>query len=165
MIKKIIMVSALVLISLSANANEEKRINNNIINKIANDVRTYKIEQPDLALPQKEIKHSFDVHNERGIKNILRFISMNVNSGVNPEHLKLAAVFHGSSASLLKNNKLDKNVALLIDSGIVDVYVCGQTILGSKMTKSELDDRVIFSLSAMNAHTYLQGIGYSLNPF
>ncbi len=156
--KKTILLSFLMCSAMNVYANEYV--------DITSKVRTHHIPQEDLdlAIPN-ELKHSFDIDNEKQFYTVLRFLDMHLEAGVKPENLKTSIVIHGHVVSKLGKEIGNKHLQTLIDSKMVDIYVCGQSLSNKKLDKKFLHPDIKLSLSAMTAHHYLQKQGYTYNPF
>lgn len=145
-------------------ANDKQKAN---IDILKNGVNTYQFSSNELDVPiPYNIKHSFDVEKAAQFNNALRYIDMHLEAGVKPQNIKVSIVIHGNAVNtVIKNQKDDKVLNVLMNSGLVDVYICGQTLTKRGYKKEDLKKGVKLSLSAMTAHHYLQQKGYSYNPF
>ena len=136
----------------------------------------------DLPLPPNlDYKVAFDVKSgspgerSNGMDGAARFMNMLAASGVPASRIHPAVVIHNKALWDVTNdaryskeygvaNPSADLVRQLIAKG-VPIYVCGQTLAWSNVSKSDLLPGVKVALSAMNAHAILQHQGYSLNPF
>ena len=138
----------------------------------------------DLALPKgTKFKIAFDVAAKaapgglsRQIETAARTLNMHVAAGVPQKDVQIVVIVHGPGAmDLLKpeiyaarnDGKANGSLAAvqkLLGKG-VEIYLCGQTAMGQKITKADLIPGVKMSLSAITAHAVYQQRGYTLNPF
>ena len=140
--------------------------------------------ESDLALPKgAKFKIAFDLHSRaepgalsRQIETAARTLNMHVAAGVPQKDVQIVLIAHGPAAQDLlnpesyakradgkANGSLDA-VKKLLGAG-VEIYLCGQTAMGQKITKADLIPGVKMSLSAITAHAVYQQRGYTLNPF
>lgn len=138
----------------------------------------------DLPLPKgTAFKIAFDLHTRaepgtlsRQIETAARTINMHVAAGVPKDKVQVVLIAHGPAAQDLlapeayaartggkTNGSLDA-VKKLLGVG-VEIYLCGQTAAGQKISKADLIPGVKMSLSAITAHAVYQQRGYTLNPF
>lgn len=134
------------------------------VERLRKTINTEQVTKLDIKI-ENEIKHSFDVDKESDFYTALRFIDMNLEAGVKPKDLKVALVVHGKAIKEILKSTKNENVELLLNSGIAEIIICGQTMTKKNIESSDLKDGVLVALSAMNAHHYLQQKGYSYNPF
>ena len=117
-------------------------------------------------------RHSFDVSRpaddgalNRSLESAARFINMHVRAGVDPDHIELAIVVHGSAVRDVASGSSSTGlVAALVDFG-VDIVVCGQSAAYYEVGTDDLLPGVDMAVSAMTMHALLQQQGYTLNPF
>jgi intracellular sulfur oxidation DsrE/DsrF family protein len=141
-----------------------------------------KVNQQLILDTKQQLKVVFDI-SESGkdgavngkINTLARFLNMHVANGFKAENIHLALVVHGGAVNDVLNNgafqiKHSKNNPnrmllnqLLLNN--VQVFVCGQSAAYYDVSNSDLHKGVRMALSAMTAHHYLNGQGYSLNPF
>jgi intracellular sulfur oxidation DsrE/DsrF family protein len=140
--------------------------------------------ESDLALPRgAKFRIAFDLHTRadpgalsRQIETAARTLNMHVAAGVPRQDVQIVMIAHGPAAQdLLKpeayaartggkaNASLDA-VKKLLGAG-VEIYLCGQTAMGQKISKADLIPGVKMALSAITAHAVYQQRGYTLNPF
>ena len=137
---------------------------------------------PDLALPANlDFKVVFDVkagvpgEKNNNLDSVARFMNMLGASGVPASRIHPAVVIHNKALwdvttdarYTAQHGVANPNTDLvrqLVAKG-VPIYVCGQTLAQSNVSKSELAPGVKVALSAMHAHAILNRQGYSLNPF
>lgn len=138
----------------------------------------------DLPIPKgAKFKIAFDLHTRaepgalsRQIETAARTLNMHVAAGVPHKDVQIVLIAHGPAAQDLlnpesyakrtdgkANGSLDA-VKKLLGAG-VEIYLCGQTAMGQKITKADLIPGVKMSLSAITAHAIYQQRGYTLNPF
>lgn len=138
----------------------------------------------DLPIPKgAKFKIAFDLHTRaepgalsRQIETAARTLNMHVAAGVPQKDVQIVLIAHGPAAQDLlnpesyakrtdgkANGSLDA-VKKLLGAG-VEIYLCGQTAMGQKITKADLIPGVKMSLSAITAHAIYQQRGYTLNPF
>jgi intracellular sulfur oxidation DsrE/DsrF family protein len=138
----------------------------------------------DLSIPKgTKFKIAFDLHTRaepgalsRQIETAARTLNMHVAAGVPQKDVQIVLIAHGPAAQDLlnpesygkrtdgkANGSLDA-VKKLLGAG-VEIYLCGQTAMGQKITKADLIPGVKMSLSAITAHAIYQQRGYTLNPF
>lgn len=138
----------------------------------------------DLPIPKgTRLKIAFDLRAKadpgtlsRQIETAARTLNMHVAAGVPKQDVQIVLIAHGPAAmDLLKpevyaarnegkaNGSLDA-VKKLLGAG-VEIYLCGQTAMGQKISKADLIPGVKMSLSAITAHALYQQRGYTLNPF
>lgn len=140
--------------------------------------------ESDLPLPKgAKFKIAFDLRTKadagalsRQIETAARTLNMHVAAGVPQKDVQIVLIAHGPAAvDLLKpevyaaRNEGKANGSLaavqkLLGKG-VEIYLCGQTAMGQKITKADLIPGVKMSLSAITAHAIYQQRGYTLNPF
>lgn len=146
--------------------------------------KTYEIEQPDLLLDSDtNYQVLFDVFTDPSegkslnplINTVARFINMHVKSGISQEKMSMVLVLHGSAVtSALSERSYKKKfkekspnellVRKMMENG-VKVIVCGQSLKHKGFTRSDLNEGVQLSLSAMTALVHYQKQGYSLINF
>jgi len=140
------------------------------------------VEQDRPVKRRQKFKIAFDVGRQgsssevnRNFDSLARFINMHVANGTPIKNINLALVIHGKAAfDVLSDAAFDErfleanpNTELLnaLMENNVDIYVCGQSTGFFSIKKSELQEGIIMSLSAMTAHALLQQDGYTLNPY
>lgn len=143
----------------------------------------FEVPEGSFTLPDGVYKVSMDVsrtpdfagEQNRSLETAARFLNMHARNGVKPENMKFALVVHGSATrDLLQDGAYDRRfdsdnpntglLTALADAG-VEIYVCAQSAAYMKMGFDEFHPGVTISLSAMSAHVWLQGEGYSVIPF
>jgi len=137
---------------------------------------------PDLPLPENlDFKVVFDVkggspgEKNNNLDSVARFMNMLGANGVPASRIHPAVVVHNKAlwdvttdARYTQQNGIANPNADLVRQLLakgVPIYVCGQTLVQSNVSKSELIPGVKVALSAMHAHAILNRQGYSLNPF
>lgn len=140
--------------------------------------------ESDLPLPKgASFKIAFDLAARaepgtlsRQIETAARTLNMHVAAGVPKDKVKIVLIAHGPAAQDLlkpevyaarsggKTNGSLNAVQKLLGAG-VEIYLCGQTAMGQKISKADLIPGVKMSLSAITAHAIYQQRGYTLNPF
>ena len=133
--------------------------------------------------PQVNYKVSIDIGEtaefpgdlNRKLVSVARFLNMNAQYGVPPDHIEFSVVVHGMAANDLltdvayaqRFNDPNPNSKLLdqLNNAGVKVYLCSQTAAFRQMAPKDFRPDVIMALSAMSAHVRLQHEGYTLIPF
>jgi len=168
----------LAALAAPASAQEDKFTHGPVINGFGAVAKV----DADLAIPANlDFKVVFDVKNgvpgekNNNLDSVARFMNMLGASGVPESRIHPAVVIHNKALwdvttdarYTQQNGVANPNAGLvrqLIAKG-VPIYVCGQTLAQSNVTKAELIPGVKVALSAMHAHAILNRQGYSLNPF
>lgn len=101
---------------------------------------------------------------------VARILNLNIASGVPPEKLKVAVVFHGPASKILLNNETyrkdynidNPNISLIkqMQSKGVEFVLCGQFMAWQGWKTSNLIDGVKKAFSAMTAIEDFQNRGY-----
>jgi len=111
----------------------------------------------------------------RALNNIARTLNLHVQGGVPIENLKVAAVVHSAATPLVLSNNAyrkkfgvdnpnDQLIQALNDVG-VELYVCGQSLIGRGYAQEPLHPGIKVSFSAMTLLTEYQLKGYALLKF
>ena len=109
------------------------------------------------------------------LERVARLINLHVIGGVPRENLQIAVVAHGGATySMLGNEAHDTRfgnenpnselINALHEAG-VEFMVCGQSILGRNIDKSQLHPHVQVATSMLTAFTTLQLNGYAILQF
>ncbi len=105
-----------------------------------------------------------------GLNNVARMVNLHGLGGVKPENIKVAVAIHGGATDVILNNEAYKKryeldnpnielIATLKKAG-VEVYVCGQSLLGRKYAHSEVNSDVKIGLSMLTVVTTYMHQGY-----
>lgn len=108
-----------------------------------------------------------------GLDHIARFINLFALDGVNPSDMHLVAIVHGSATRLALTNEAyrekygtdNPNMDLLKQlrkKGGLDLYVCGQSVLGHGYSPEQINKQVTLATSAMTVLATYQLRGYAL---
>jgi len=137
----------------------------------------------DVPLPaNSDYKIVFDVKSAKagerstGLDAVARLMNMLAANGVPMSKIHPAVVLHNDAVwEVVSDARYGKEVdgkanpsaplvKQLLAKG-VPIYVCGQSMAWSDVSKSDLLPGVKVALSAMTAHQMLRQQGYALNPF
>lgn len=138
----------------------------------------YEIQNAVLPSPDMEYKIVIDLKTLQrdkeslnpGLNNVARMINLHGLGGVKAENLKVAVVIHGGATDVILNNEAYKKryeldnpnielIATLKKAG-VEVFVCGQSLLGRKYANSEVNSDVKIGLSMLTVFTTYMHKGY-----
>ncbi|MEW4489953.1 DsrE family protein [Thalassoglobus sp. JC818] len=109
------------------------------------------------------------------IEKVCRFVNIYAGAGKNSADVRIAVVLHGDATLAVLNDaayatrfKTNGNPSLaclrqLKDAG-VDVFVCGQSLIGTGAKPSEVSDQAKVAVSALTALVNLQKDGYAYLP-
>jgi len=110
-----------------------------------------------------------------GLNNVARMMNLHVLGGVKPENLKVAVAIHGGATDVILTNEAYKEryeldnpnlelINALKDAG-VELYVCGQSILGRKYERNEINKQITIGLSMLTVTSTYMHKGYHLMVF
>ncbi len=105
-----------------------------------------------------------------GLNNVARMLNLHGLGGVKAENLKIAVAIHGGATDVILTNEayrsryeLDnpnlKLISELKEAG-VDLYVCGQSLLGRKYEHGEVNKEIKIGLSMLTVVTTHLHKGY-----
>lgn len=105
-----------------------------------------------------------------GLNNVARMMNLHGLGGVKPEHLEVAVIIHGGATDVVLTNEayqqryeLDNPniplIAALKEAG-VEVYVCGQSLLGRKYEHNQVNQEIVIGLSMLTTFTTYMHKGF-----
>lgn len=109
------------------------------------------------------------------LNNVARMINLHAIGGVRPDSIRVVLAIHGSATKTILTNDAyreryrvnNPNLELineLSDAG-VKLTVCGQSLIGSKIDPSEVNNKVEIATSMLTTVTTYQCYGYTLLKF
>lgn len=148
---------------------------------IQNFGAVYTVDQADYpADPERTYKVVFDVASgpddpaqlNKAMNTLARFLNMHAQSGVPAKNLQVVAVLHGQASKHSLSDSAYRQrygvdnphtdlIRQLTDRG-VQLYLCGQAMHARGFERSEVNEHIDVSLSAMTILIDLQANGYSL---
>ena len=106
----------------------------------------------------------------RGIESAARFLNLHARHGIDPDHLQLAVVLHGSAARAALRDEAHRarfdvangslGLVQALGKAGVPIYLCGQTAAYHGYAPEDLLPQVSLAVSAMTVHVRLQQEGY-----
>ena len=110
-----------------------------------------------------------------GLNNVARMMNLHVLGGVDPEKLSIKVAIHGGATQTILNNGAyrkrhgtdNPNIDLIdaLKAAGVEVYVCGQSLIGRDIEIEEVNNEVIIGLSMLTVVTTAMNNGYDLLVF
>lgn len=134
--------------------------------------------QPDITKEYKAVFSIEDNKDPKAVSDHLLHVALLLNilnvSGIPKENIKVAVVISGKGTDTTLNNDVyrklhgqdNPNLGIekqLVDNG-VELFVCGQSIAQLGFEEKDLNDYILFSLSALTDLLVLQQKGYLLLP-
>lgn len=138
----------------------------------------YEIENAVLPYQDREYKIVIDLKNlqtnknsiNAGLNNVARMMNLHGLGGVKPENLHVAVAIHGGATEIIlnneaykkKNNTNNPNLELIkeLKEAGVELYVCGQSLIGRNYDQDEVNKDVKIGLSMLTVVTSYMLDGY-----